>query len=88
MPLANASLLDEATAAAEAMTLMHRMNRRSKSSTLLFQTIVIRKPYRSFTRAEPLALRSLWSVLSHDTVDDALGMLVQYPGTSTCKRFE
>ena len=58
MPLANASLLDEATAAAEAMTLMHRMNRRSKSSTFVVsndchpQTISLIQ-----TRAEPLGIQ-------------------------------
>ncbi|MGB0953388.1 MAG: hypothetical protein ACPG31_09190, partial [Planctomycetota bacterium] len=35
MPLANASLLDEATAAAEAMTLLQRVNRRNKSTRFL-----------------------------------------------------
>ena len=31
MPLANASMLDESSAAAEAMTLLHRVNKQSKS---------------------------------------------------------
>jgi glycine dehydrogenase len=35
MPIANASLLDEATAAAEAMTMLQRVNRKSKSSRFL-----------------------------------------------------
>jgi glycine dehydrogenase len=35
MELANASLLDEATAAAEAMTLLQRVNRQSKSNVFL-----------------------------------------------------
>jgi glycine dehydrogenase len=35
MPIANASLLDEATAAAEAMTMLHRVNRKSKSNRFL-----------------------------------------------------
>ena len=83
MPLANASLLDEATAAAEAMTLMHRMNRRSKSSTFVVsddchpQTISLIQ-----TRAEPLGIQvSLVSPDSLAQVDEAFGMLVQYPGT-------
>ncbi len=83
MPLANASLLDEATAAAEAMTLMHRMNRRSKSSTFVVsndchpQTISLIQ-----TRAEPLGIEvSLVSPESLTQIDDAFGVLVQYPGT-------
>jgi len=35
MPIANASLLDEATAAAEAMTMLQRVNRKSKSNRFL-----------------------------------------------------
>ena len=56
MEVANASLLDEATAAAEAMTMLHRV---SKSSALKFfvadscfpQTIDVLR-----TRAEPLGI--------------------------------
>ena len=83
MPLANASLLDEATAAAEAMTLMHRMNRRSKSSTFVVaedchpQTISLIQ-----TRAEPLGIEvRLVDPESLENVDDAFGLLAQYPGT-------
>ena len=83
MPLANASLLDEATAAAEAMTLMHRMNRRSKSSTFIVaedchpQTISLIQ-----TRAEPLGIEvRLVAPESLENVDDAFGLLAQYPGT-------
>ena len=83
MPLANASLLDEATAAAEAMTLMHRMNRRSKSSTFVVaedchpQTISLIQ-----TRAEPLGIDvRLVAPESLENVDDAFGLLAQYPGT-------
>ena len=83
MPLANASLLDEATAAAEAMTLMHRMNRRSKSSTFVVsddchpQTISLIQ-----TRAEPLGIQvALVSPELLTQIDDAFGVLAQYPGT-------
>lgn len=83
MPLANASLLDEATAAAEAMTLMQRMNRKSKSSTFVVtsdchpQTISLIQ-----TRAEPLNI-TVEIVAPECTadVDNAFGVLAQYPGT-------
>ena len=52
MDLANASMLDEGTAAAEAMTLLHRVNKRNRSDTFLVaadchpQTIAVVKPGR------------------------------------------
>lgn len=83
MPLANASLLDEATAAAEAMTLMHRMNRKSKSSTFVVtsdchpQTISLIQ-----TRAEPLNITvEIAPPECAADVDNAFGVLAQYPGT-------
>ena len=83
MPLANASLLDEATAAAEAMTLMHRMNRKSKSSTFVVtsdchpQTISLIQ-----TRAEPLNITvEIVPPKCAADVDNAFGVLAQYPGT-------
>ena len=83
MPLANASLLDEATAAAEAMTLMQRMNRKSKSKRFVVasdchpQTISLVE-----TRAEPLGITV--EIIDPDdliNVTDAFGVLAQYPGT-------
>lgn len=83
MPLANASLLDEATAAAEAMTLMHRMNRKSKSSTFAVtsdchpQTISLIQ-----TRAEPLNITvEIVPPECAADVDNVFGVLAQYPGT-------
>ena len=83
MPLANASLLDEATAAAEAMTLMHRMNRKSKSATFIVtsdchpQTISLIQ-----TRAEPLNITvEIIPPECTADVDNAFGLLAQYPGT-------
>lgn len=83
MELANASLLDEATAAAEAMTLMHRVNKKSRSQRFVVaadchpQTIALVQ-----TRAEPLGIDVV--VVDPNTLGDAgeaFGMLVQYPGT-------
>ena len=82
MDLANASLLDEATAAAEAMTLMQRVGK-SKSNRFVVaadchpQTIALVK-----TRAEPIGVEI--DVLPPEQLIDfgeAFGILVQYPGT-------
>ncbi len=83
LPTANASLLDEGTAAAEAMTLAHRSNKQSKSDRFLVdadcfaQTIAVVR-----TRAEALGIE----VVVADTTDglpdgDFFGFLVQYPGS-------
>ena len=88
MEAANASLLDEGTAAAEAMTLMHRS--RSKdfvsgnastffvSDKCLPQTIDILK-----TRSEPLGIELLIGDFRefefHDKVNKVYGAVLQYP---------
>ncbi len=83
MDIANASLLDEGTAAAEAMTLAQR-SARSKSKAFLVasdchpQTLAVLQ-----TRAEPLgiALR-VGYVPDLMQEGDYFGVLVQYPATS------
>jgi glycine dehydrogenase len=83
MDLANASMLDEGTAAAEAMTLLHRVNKRNRSNTFLVaadchpQTIAVVK-----TRAEALDIEVI--VGQPDELlgaTEAFGLLLQYPGT-------
>ncbi|WP_435103007.1 aminomethyl-transferring glycine dehydrogenase [Arhodomonas sp. AD133] len=83
MEIANASLLDEATAAAEAMTLCHRVNRRSKSATFLVdpachpQTIDVLKG-----RAEPLGIEVIVGDPATLLPEQAcFGVLLQYPDT-------
>ena len=81
LDVANASLLDEATAAAEAMALAHRVTK-SKATAFfvdrmcLPQTIAVLK-----TRAEPLG----WEIVVGDPFKDleperVFGALFQYPG--------
>jgi glycine dehydrogenase len=84
LDLANASLLDEATAAAEAMTLLHRANPKAGSVFLvdpdaLPQTIDVVR-----TRAEPLGLEVIVGDISVelDNNDGVFGVLLQYPGAS------
>ena len=83
MDIANASLLDEGTAAAEAMGLCHRLDK--KNSNLVFvsnnchpQTIDVIK-----TRAEPIGLRVLVSDDKElDKIsEDLVCGIIQYPGT-------
>ncbi|MCZ2722255.1 aminomethyl-transferring glycine dehydrogenase [Marinomonas sp. 15G1-11] len=81
MEISNASLLDEATAAAEAMTLMARSNK--KKSNLLFvannclpQTIDVIK-----TRAEMLEIDFVVDSLENIDKHDVFGAIIQYPGT-------
>ncbi|MCB1876279.1 MAG: aminomethyl-transferring glycine dehydrogenase [Chromatiales bacterium] len=82
MDLANASLLDEATAAAEAMALCQRM---SKSKSVRFfvaadchpQTIEVVQ-----TRAEPIGVEVVVGNPFTDLdADDVFGVLLQYPST-------
>ena len=85
MEMSNASMLDEGTAAAEAMALCQRM---SKSKSMCFfvdqdcfpQTIEIIK-----TRAEPVGIEV--QIGNPDEFSgDAFGILLQYPGSSGAVR--
>jgi glycine dehydrogenase len=84
MEVANSSLLDEATAAAEAMTLCKRhLERRPNANTFFVashchpQTIDVVK-----TRAEPLGLKVVVGDAATATFgDDVFGALIQYPTT-------
>ncbi len=88
LPIANASLLDEGTAAAEAMTMFYSVkNKRNKavpinkflvSDEVLPQTISILQ-----TRAEPFGIEIVvqpWTAF--DLSDNVFGILLQYPGKS------
>ena len=81
MEIANASLLDEATAAAEAMTLAKRSSK-SKSNVFFVskhvhpQTIEVLK-----TRAEPLGIELRIDDESTAAGVDCYGALLQYPDT-------
>jgi glycine dehydrogenase len=84
LPVANASLLDEATAAAEAMHLMHAVTTDSAGRAFFVsdrchpQTIAVVQ-----TRAKPLGIEVV--VGDHRTFDPAakklFGAVIQYPGT-------
>jgi glycine cleavage system P protein (glycine dehydrogenase) len=83
LPTANASLLDEGTAAAEAMTLVRRGNRKATGpfvvdADALPQTIDVVR-----TRAEAMGIDVVVVDLADGLPDGELsGVLVQYPGAS------
>ncbi|MCG9649175.1 aminomethyl-transferring glycine dehydrogenase [Vibrio brasiliensis] len=82
MDIANASLLDEATAAGEAMTLCKRAGK-SKSNVFFVaddvhpQTLEVVK-----TRAKYIGFEVLVGTLESLPEQDVFGALVQYPGTT------
>jgi glycine dehydrogenase len=79
MPIANASMLDEATAAAEAMTLALRAGK-SKSKVFCVDTQVLPQTLEVLqTRAQPLGIE-VRSVSSADALaQDGFAVLLQYP---------
>jgi glycine dehydrogenase len=83
MEIANGSLLDEATAAAEAMTLAQRVAKNKSSNFIVAgdchpQTIALVK-----TRAQPLGIQVLVGFApALMEQNDYFGVLVQYPSTT------
>ena len=86
MPIANASLLDEGTAAAEAMAMFfHQKNKRNKGE-LANEFFVSHNVYDSTlavlqTRAKPLGIKIVvgdWKVYTFQ--EKTFGVLLQYPG--------
>jgi len=89
LPIASASLLDEATAAAEAMALTRRSTPRTNDSRrfvvdadCLPQTIAVLR-----TRAEPQGIEVVVADLGDGLPEgDLFGLLLQYPGASGAVR--
>ncbi len=84
MDIANASLLDEATAAAEAMTMLQRVNRRSQSSRFLVdenvlpQTLDVVRNRASYLGIE-LVIGDAGELLKQG---EYFAVLLQYPGVN------
>ena len=79
MEIANASLLDEATAAAEAMTLAKR-SAKSKSKVFFVQDSVHPQTLELLrTRAEPMGIELLIGKPADALSADTFGVLLQYP---------
>lgn len=84
LPIANASMLDEATAAAEAMTLAHRVFKGSDDAVFLVeknlhpQTLAVIE-----TRAKPLGIEiELFDAVDELPAKEFFGAIVQYPDTT------
>jgi len=82
MPVANASLLDEATAAAEAMTMLQRVNRKSKSSRFLLDENILPQTRDVVeNRARYFGIEIVVGN-AHEELSNGefFGILLQYPG--------
>ena len=82
MDIANASMLDESTAAAEAMTLLYRSNGKRGERFVVDrdthpQTIAVLQ-----TRAEPLGFTIELADLNDPLPDEVFGVLFSHPGSS------
>ena len=82
LPIANASMLDEATAAAEAMTLARR-NSKANDEAVFFVDENVHPQTKAVlqTRAKPLNIQVKIGNLDSFTGVDAFGLLIQYPNT-------
>ncbi|TVR33005.1 MAG: glycine dehydrogenase (aminomethyl-transferring) [Nitriliruptor sp.] len=88
LPIANASLLDEATAVAEAVALMHRAVRGKSDRVVVDPDILPQTLAVLRTRCAPLGLQ----IVVPDSLDDGLpegelfGLVLQLPGASGAVR--
>ena len=84
LPVANASLLDEATAVAEAMTMAYRAAKEKKHTVLADKLLHPQSLAILQTRAQPLGITVEVVDLdaSPEPGEDCFGIIVQYPDTT------
>ena len=83
LPVAGASLLDEPTAVAEAMTLALRQGKTSANAILVDQDIHPQSLAVLMTRAKPLGVEvQTWNTQSSIPEGDFAGVVISYPGSS------
>ncbi|WP_417553646.1 aminomethyl-transferring glycine dehydrogenase [Marinomonas fungiae] len=80
MEISNASLLDEATAAAEAMTLMQRSSKKKVTSVFVASNVLPQTIDVVKTRAELLEFEVIVDDIENLGNYDVFGVIVQYPG--------
>lgn len=83
LEVANASMLDEGTAAAEAMTLMHRAARGKANRLVVDADLFTQTAAIVATRAQPLGIEIVTADLRDGLPDgDFFGVIAQLPGAS------
>jgi glycine cleavage system P protein (glycine dehydrogenase) len=84
LPFSNASLLDEGTAAAEAVTMCHHISRQRKSRFFVDQDVHPQTLAVLRTRAEPAGIEIVLGDAQKLAFDDTelFGVLVSYPASS------
>jgi len=82
LQIANASLLDEGTAAAEAMVMLLRMSKSKRTVFLVDSEVHPQTLAVLHTRAEPIGIEIRVAPRDHAVADDVFGVLYQYPGTT------
>src|ERR1700728_1271811 len=83
LEIANASMLDEGTAAAEAMTLMHRAARGKANRLAVDVDVFAQTAAVLATRAEPLGIEIVTADLREGLPDgEFFGVIAQLPGAS------
>ncbi len=83
LEIANASMLDEGTAAAEAMTLMHRASRGASNRLAVDSDVFTQTAAVLATRAKPLGIEIVTADLREGLPDgEFFGVVAQLPGAS------
>src|SRR5438309_11244842 len=80
MAIANASMLDEATAAAEAMALAHRVGKTASTTIFVAEDVLPQTIDVVRTRAGPLGLTIVVAPARAAATADCFAALLQYPG--------
>jgi len=82
MDIANASMLDEGTAAAEAMTLIQRVGKSASKVFYVADDVLPQTREIIETRARPLGIEVRTWQAGSPLQEDCFGLLVQYPGVN------
>ncbi|MBP0629784.1 MULTISPECIES: aminomethyl-transferring glycine dehydrogenase [unclassified Cupriavidus] len=82
LDIANASMLDEGTAAAEAMTLLQRVNKHDSNTFFVADDVLPQTLEVVRTRALPLGIEVKVGPAADAAAAGAFGVLLQYPGVN------